>query len=72
MIEKGRKVGGVLVHCYAGVSRSSTFVIAYIMQKWNKSYDVSKEEVKLSRSCIYPNDGFVHHLKSYDKVLQKR
>lgn len=72
MIEEGRKVGGVLVHCYAGVSRSSTFVIAYIMQKWNKSYEAAKEEVKLARSCIYPNDGFVHHLKNYDKVLQKR
>lgn len=42
LIEQGRQNGGVLVHCYAGVSRSSTFVIAYIMQKSLKSYDEAK------------------------------
>ena len=42
------------------------------MQKYNKDYDNAKEEVKKLRKCIYPNDGFVHHLKYYEKVLNQR
>ena len=34
-IEKARKFTNVLVHCFAGVSRSSTAVIMYLMRKNN-------------------------------------
>jgi len=34
-IDENRKTTNVFVHCFAGVSRSSTAVIAYIMKKFN-------------------------------------
>jgi hypothetical protein len=42
------------------------------MYKFHKNYDTAKDEVKTARNCIYPNDGFVHQLKSYWKVLENR
>ena len=32
-IKEGMAKGGVLVHCYAGISRSASCVIAYLMQE---------------------------------------
>ena len=72
IIEEGRKRGGVLIHCYAGVSRSSTFTIAYIMNKKKLSYDKAKEKAKKYRPCVHPGDGFVRQLQFYEKVLAKR
>ena len=72
MIEEGRRKGGVLVHCYAGVSRSSSFVIGYVMRSRYMNYDDAKALVKKQRPCIYPNDGFVRQLQNYWKVLVKR
>ena len=37
-IKQGAKAGGVLVHCYAGVSRCATCVIAYLMQEKDMSF----------------------------------
>jgi len=68
-IDEGRDKGGVLVHCNAGVSRSATVVIAYVMQKELMSYPVAYEHVKQRRACIKPNAGFVVQLAAYSKEL---
>lgn len=54
----------VLVHCNAGVSRSATVVIAYLMLVENFNYIEAYDYVKQARNCINPNLGFVKQLQS--------
>lgn len=57
---------GVLVHCNAGVSRSASFCIAYLISKREMSYEEALAQVRLNRACARPNDGFVDQLKSFE------
>ena len=59
----------ILVHCYAGISRSATILIAYFMRKYNISYMKAYEFVKSKRSIINPNKEFVEALKEYQITL---
>lgn len=54
----------VLVHCAAGVSRSSSIVIAYIMAKYNYNYARALQHVRSKRHCVMPNDGFRRQLEN--------
>lgn len=64
--------GRVFVHCRAGVSRSATLVIAYLMIKKNKlAYDAIRS-VKLIRDIINPNDGFLRQLAELDNALRRQ
>lgn len=55
----------VLVHCYFGVSRSATIVIAYIMEKYRLSYEAALQRVKAKRRFVMPNPGFINQLKLF-------
>ena len=57
-IKLAMEKGKVLVHCYAGVSRSATIVLAYLMQEHNLSFNAAYKLVKSKRPFISPNDGF--------------
>lgn len=52
----------VLIHCHQGVSRSITFVVAYIMWCSRWSYRRAFELVKSRRSIANPNVGFAAQL----------
>ena len=57
----------VFIHCRAGVSRSSTVTIAYLMKAHNMNIDVALKYVQERRSCIEPNEGFriqLHHFEN--------
>ncbi|KAM3455743.1 hypothetical protein MY3296_002161 [Beauveria thailandica] len=52
----------VLVHCRAGISRSATIVIAYLMRKYGLSADEALAEVKAKRR-VRPNPNFMDQLR---------
>jgi hypothetical protein len=68
-IATGRKAGGVLVHCYAGQSRSASFVIAYLLAKGNMSLSEAWATVRKARPCVHPNQGFLHQLAEYEQSI---
>eukprot|EP01017_Pseudomicrothorax_dubius_P008856 TRINITY_DN12937_c0_g1_i2.p1 TRINITY_DN12937_c0_g1~~TRINITY_DN12937_c0_g1_i2.p1 ORF type:complete len:193 (-),score=18.25 TRINITY_DN12937_c0_g1_i2:89-667(-) len=70
-IEVYRRRGySVLVHCFAGVSRSPTIVIAYLMSKHRWTYETSLLFVRSKRQKVYPNMGFTEQLRRYDQELK--
>jgi len=70
-IEKGRKAGAVLVHCHAGISRSPSIAIAYLMYKDKLSYDEALARIKARDELIEPNTGFATQLRDFEKRLKE-
>ncbi|XP_040611707.1 dual specificity protein phosphatase 22 isoform X1 [Mesocricetus auratus] len=58
---------GCLVHCLAGVSRSVTLVIAYIMTVTDFGWEDALHTVRAGRSCANPNLGFQRQLQEFEK-----
>lgn len=59
-----------LVHCYAGISRSATLVISYLMREKNMSYSEALEYCIKARPVVNPNQGFVNKLKILEIYMQ--
>ncbi len=64
--EAHRKKGKVLVHCMAGMSRSCTICAAWLMWKFKVSADDALHHMKIARSIVSPNEGFVSQLRAFD------
>ncbi|XP_010486100.1 PREDICTED: dual specificity protein phosphatase 1B isoform X2 [Camelina sativa] len=62
--------GGVLVHCFMGMSRSVTIVVAYLMKKYGMSFSKAMELVKSRRPQALPNSGFISQLQKFEKSIQ--
>lgn len=58
-IENARKKTNILIHCYAGISRSVTSLVAYIMNKYGWTYERTLSYVRSQRSIANPNPSFV-------------
>ncbi len=64
-IDSARAQTNVLVHCLAGVSRSPTIVIAYMMRKFTWPTSYVYQLVKHQRPLTCPNLSFCRQLKQY-------
>lgn len=63
--------GTVLVHCAAGISRSASIVIYFLMKLKNWSYIQSYNYIKNKRKQINPNQNFARQLVSVSPQAQK-
>jgi len=61
--------GKVLVHCFAGVSRSATLVVAYVMRTHRLKIREAVAFVRARRPCISPNPGFLLQLRLLEDEL---
>ncbi|XP_058148299.1 dual specificity protein phosphatase 9 [Dasypus novemcinctus] len=61
---------GVLVHCLAGVSRSVTVTVAYLMQKLHLSLSDAYDLVKRKKSNVSPNFNFMGQLLDFERSLR--
>jgi len=69
-IEDSSRVGGkCLVHCIAGVSRSASLCIAYLMKYQGLSLKGAYNHVKTCRPIVHPNCGFFKQLIEYETRL---
>jgi protein-tyrosine phosphatase len=52
-----------------GKSRSTSFVIAYLMKNMSMDFESAYKLVKSSRRCAFPNLGFIRQLRDYEKLI---
>ncbi|CDW54655.1 Dual specificity protein phosphatase 22 [Trichuris trichiura] len=61
--------GSVLVHCMLGISRSVTFVIAYVMSVTDLGWREALKVVRSTRHRASPNFGFKRQLQAFEKSV---
>ncbi|EDV93202.1 dual specificity protein phosphatase 18 [Drosophila grimshawi] len=71
LIEEVRLSGGCsLVHCVAGVSRSASLCLAYLIKYGGMSLREAYTHVQSRRPQVRPNSGFFQQLRQYEQDLR--
>lgn len=58
-----------LIHCKAGISRSTSLIIGWLMFSRKTSFDVAFDYTKNIHQITNPNIGFILDLKKYEDVI---
>lgn len=64
------KATKVLVHCRAGISRSSSIVVGYLMLENKWAYIKARDFVMSKRDIINPNEKFEEQLFEFEDILK--
>jgi len=64
------KEGNVLVHCVAGVSRSSSVILAFLVKHRGYRLAEAAMQVKRARPVAYPNIGFWAALRDLEQRVK--
>ncbi|KAK9498497.1 hypothetical protein O3M35_003120 [Rhynocoris fuscipes] len=71
LINKIEKEGGkTLVHCVAGVSRSVSLCLGYLIKYKDMALNDAFNHIHSKRPCIRPNNGFFTQLIDYEQKLR--
>ena len=65
--EARRNKKKVLVNCYAGISRSASIVIVYLMYLMGFSVDEALKFLRFKRGIVNPNVGFLEQLRMFER-----
>jgi hypothetical protein len=69
-VDEAKNNGGrTLVACAAGVSRSATLVLAYLMKREGLSLPVACTLVRSVRPIVQPNHGFMWQLVEFEVII---
>lgn len=49
----------ILIHCFAGISRSASGLIVYMIKEIGYTYQKALEICQRLRKEVYPNKGFI-------------
>jgi protein-tyrosine phosphatase len=72
-INKVRTDGGnILVHCKMGLSRSPTFIIAFLIKYYGFTVDSAINYLKRKRPYVNINHGFIEQLHKYESTFKKK
>ena len=70
-IKSGLTSVSVLVHCFAGRSRSSTFVLAYLISEFQLGYTQALHYLQKYHPIAMPNFFFSKQLEQFSIKLHK-
>ena len=66
------KGGVVLVHCKFGISRSPSFVCAFLIKYFAFNLESALKFIRKKRPIVNPNEGFMLYLEQYANTIKKK
>ena len=62
----------LILYSHAGISRSSSILLAYLIKYKGMSVDEALKLAKEQRPKINPNPGFLKQLREYEEELKEK